>query len=506
MAIASRPSPAHRLMLYHGPGSTLRLTLNLKVKVVPTFMTVVYIIVTFISACDQSSANGIDVSPAYSLWGNNKFTDRYSVKYSDIAILHGSPRNKRQSTQGTTSRPMIINERESHQYYSSSYISGDPKYYIDLETEESFTVIPHWKLSDSHLTAAVVNLPFTFTFYGHNVTKAYIATGGFIYLGTVFHELIAATQYVAPLMGNFDPSINDSAIIRYANNGTAFTVEWNGVHVQHNIEAGSFTFQTTLMKDGRIIFAYKHIPTSPLAIDGGNGHKVTVGVSDGFYIEDTTNLVRYIYRYHVVELAKELVIDKSAFILTPLPTCNQQSGSCEMCLGNKLADFDCGWCSALNTCSSGFDRNRQEWIDAGCDQEKHTDVAHCPTGISAGSVIGGIVGALGIILVCGFLLWIIYGYTHPTSRSGLALIEFRHFFKKDSTRNVSDEDRYAVTISGDIQGNSEANGNADRMDNEPLADGSTGNLSAGKVAEFSTSVVSSDVQSMQAISSATEKA
>ena len=53
---------------------------------------------------------------------------------------------------------------------------------------------------------------------------------GFIYLGTFFHEYISANQYVAPLMGNFDPSINDSAIIRYANNGKfTFIIITNGV-------------------------------------------------------------------------------------------------------------------------------------------------------------------------------------------------------------------------------------------------------------------------------------
>ncbi|XP_038044329.1 plexin domain-containing protein 2-like isoform X2 [Patiria miniata] len=458
------------------PPQRSRVSLRLDMNVVSTMLTNLILTITFISsAFIQSSAE--DGVPTYSLLENLAHTNLYSVKYDEAAAMHGhSSRYKRQSSQDTTTpHSMIIDEKGSHQYYNSSYFSEDTKHYIDLETEESFTVIPHWKLSESHLTAAVVTLPFTFMFYGHNVTKAYIATGGFVYLGTVFHELIAATQYVAPLMGNFDPSINDSAIIRYADNGTAFTVEWNGVHVQHNIEAGSFTFQTTLMKDGRIIFAYRRIPTSPLAIGGGNGHKVTVGVSDGFYVEDTSKLVRYIYRYHTIELAKELVIDNSAFVLTPLRTCNQQSGSCEMCLGEQLAGFDCGWCSALTRCSSGFDRNRQEWTEAECETEKHTDVAHCSTGVSAGLVIGIIIVVLVVIFIVGFISWIAYSYTHPTSRSGLALIEVRHFFKKDSTRNVTDEDRYAVTISGDIQGNAEANGGAaDKLGNESLADGSTG--------------------------------
>ncbi|XP_071803469.1 plexin domain-containing protein 2-like [Asterias amurensis] len=394
--------------------------------------------------------------------------------------------SSRQKRQGVTTTPqsMIIDEDQGHLYYNSSYYQGQSTHYIDLEREPSFTVIPHKALSESHLTAAVVNLPFVFPFYGHNVTKAYIATGGFIYLGTFFHEYISANQYVAPLMGNFDPSINDSAIIRYANNGTAFTVEWSGVHVQHNIEVGSFTFQATLLNDGRIVFAYKRVPVSPLAIHGGNGHKVTVGVSDAYYVdkylEGSSVIQRYIYRYHVIELDEQLVEDNTAFVLTPLKTCNQLSQSCKTCLGSPLPTFQCGWCNTLSVCSSGFDRNRQDWTDSGCNNEKHSDVSDCSSGVSAGGVIGILIGILVLIAIIALVLWLGYSYTHPTSNSGLFLIEFRHFFKKDSRHNMSNEDRHAVSISGDIHDNVEANGSSEKSGDVSLhvCDTPTATLSA----------------------------
>ena len=48
----------------------------------------------------------------------------------------------------------------------------------------------------SHLSPQVVTLPFTFTFYGHNVTKAYIATGG--ELSTLVRHRIEGSTWQGP--------------------------------------------------------------------------------------------------------------------------------------------------------------------------------------------------------------------------------------------------------------------------------------------------------------------
>lgn len=41
--------------------------------------------------------------------------------------------------------------------------------------------------------------------------------------------------------------------------GTALVVQWDHVHLQDNYNLGSFTFQATLHKTGRIVFAYKEV-------------------------------------------------------------------------------------------------------------------------------------------------------------------------------------------------------------------------------------------------------
>lgn len=54
--------------------------------------------------------------------------------------------------------------------------------------------------------------------------------------------------------------------------GTALVVQWDHVHLQDNYNLGSFTFQATLLMDGRIIFGYKEVSnvlmtSSPIILD-----------------------------------------------------------------------------------------------------------------------------------------------------------------------------------------------------------------------------------------------
>jgi hypothetical protein len=42
---------------------------------------------------------------------------------------------------------------------------------------------------------------------------------GFIYTGEVVHRMLTATQYIAPLMANFDPGVSRNSTVRYFDNG-----------------------------------------------------------------------------------------------------------------------------------------------------------------------------------------------------------------------------------------------------------------------------------------------
>ncbi|XP_020853359.1 plexin domain-containing protein 1 isoform X2 [Phascolarctos cinereus] len=224
---------------------------------------------------------------------------------------------------------------------------------------------------DNETKIVRVVLSFDFPFYGHHLRQITIATGGFIFMGDVIHRMLTATQYVAPLMANFNPGYSPNSTVTYFDNGTVFVVQWDHVYLQGHENTGSFTFQAALHIDGRIVFGYKEIPMSVLDINSTQ-HPVKAGLSDAFMIlspapDMPESRRRTIYEYHRVELDTSKVTSTSAVEFTPLPTCLQHQ-SCEVCVSSDLT-FNCSWCHVLQRCSSGFDRYREEWLAYGCARE-----------------------------------------------------------------------------------------------------------------------------------------
>lgn len=217
-------------------------------------------------------------------------------------------------------------ENTDHNYYTSrTYGPGDAatsELWVNMEKMEKDKVKIHGILSNTHRQAARVNLSFDFPFYGHFLREITVATGGFIYTGEVVHRMLTATQYIAPLMANFDPSVSRNSTVRYFDNGTALIVQWDNVHLQDNYDLGSFTFQATLHSDGRIVFGYKEIPIYVTQINSAN-HPVKVGLSDAFVVVHKIQQIpnvrrRTIYEYHRVELQMSKVTNMSAIEMIPL--------------------------------------------------------------------------------------------------------------------------------------------------------------------------------------------
>uniref|UniRef100_A0A673YMF6 Plexin domain containing 2b n=1 Tax=Salmo trutta TaxID=8032 RepID=A0A673YMF6_SALTR len=268
-----------------------------------------------------------------------------------------------------------IEEDTDHNYYTSkTYGPTDPMskdLWVNVDQMDKEKVKIHGILSNTHRQAARVNLSFDFPFYGHFLHDLTVATGGFIYTGDVVHRMLTATQYIAPLMANFDPSVSRNSTVIYFDNGTALVVQWDHVHLQDNYHLGSFTFQATLHSDGRIVFAYKEIPMEVAQISSVN-HPVKVGLSDAFVVVHRIQQIpnvrrRTIYEYHRVELTKTKITNSTAVEMMPLPTCLQFT-SCDSCISSQI-NFNCSWCHLLRRCSSGFDRHRQDWVDNSCPDE-----------------------------------------------------------------------------------------------------------------------------------------
>ncbi|XP_061445890.1 plexin domain-containing protein 1 isoform X2 [Rhineura floridana] len=264
---------------------------------------------------------------------------------------------------------------DNHSYYISRVYSPNEvrakELWVEIMEANRSQVKVHGILSNTHRQASRVILSFDFPFYGHHLRQVTIATGGFIFMGDVIHRMLTATQYVAPLMANFNPSYSSNSTVKYFDNGTVFVVQWDQVYLEGKEDRGYFIFQAALHSDGRIVFGYKEIPMSVLEISATQ-HPVKAGLSDAFMILNSSPGVpeshrRTIYEYHRVELDTSKITSASAVEFMPLPTCLQHQ-SCEVCTTSDLT-FNCSWCHVLQRCSSGFDRYREEWLEYGCGQE-----------------------------------------------------------------------------------------------------------------------------------------
>ncbi|XP_037545177.1 plexin domain-containing protein 1-like [Nematolebias whitei] len=242
--------------------------------------------------------------------------------------------------------------------------------WFDMSDVRHGQVRVHSLLSNSYKQAVRVAMSFDFPFYGHYLRQIVIATGGFIFTGDVTHRMLTSTQYVAPLMANFDPGHSKESTVQYLDNGEVFVVQWERVRLPGKESKGAFTFQAALYKTGRITFSYRDIP---LPLDEiGSEQPVKVGLSDAFVVKSSSSqspdaAQQTIHEYHRVEIDVTKITSHSAVELTPLPTCLLLD-SCELCLSSNQT-YGCSWCNVLQRCSDGMDRHRQEWLDYSCSEE-----------------------------------------------------------------------------------------------------------------------------------------
>ncbi|KAH9630180.1 hypothetical protein HF086_000740 [Spodoptera exigua] len=215
---------------------------------------------------------------------------------------------------------------DHHDFYNSTFI-GNVTFFKDYWANITIDKAEvHQVLSNSHRRATSIQLSFDFPFYGHNIRNVTVATGGFIYTGEHVHNWLAATQYIAPLMGNFDTTLTNDSKIKLHDDGEKFSAFWENVTLQEDTSK-KFTFAVTLYKNGDIIFAYKDIP---------------IDVQE---INDTEHPVK------------------------------------------------CTWCPQIQKCSSGTDRNKQDWLLRKCEKTTIVNATSCAaTRIDAPSDASGVPG------------------------------------------------------------------------------------------------------------------
>ncbi|KAK2893548.1 plexin domain-containing protein 1-like isoform X2 [Channa argus] len=327
------------------------------------------------------------------IWVQRQTDDGYAViaeKHEESTGGYSHPHRAQRSTSGHTINRAVLGggpiidilpdnmtrvvEDFSKYYTWRSFSSEDQRtqqLWVDMSDVRHGQVRVHGILSNSYKQAVKVALSFDFPFYGHYLRQLTIATGGFIFTGDITHRMLTATQYIAPLMANFDPSYSKESTVQYLDNGEMFVVQWERVRLPGKESVGAFTFQAALYKTGTITFSYRDIPLSMDAISSAE-HPVKAGLSDAFMVTSPSSQspdgqLQTIYEYHRVNIDNTKITNYSAVEFTALPTCLKHD-SCELCLSSNQTS-GCSWCNVLQRCSDGMDRHRQEWLDYACSVE-----------------------------------------------------------------------------------------------------------------------------------------
>lgn len=270
---------------------------------------------------------------------------------------------------------------DNHLYYKSTW-STDKAMSEEFWKKITTNLTVNMMLSNSHRRATTILLSFEFPFYGFPIRNITIASGGFLYTGDYVHSWLASTQYIAPLMANFDTALSNSSLVKYRDDGETFIVVWENVILQDRPNNGTFTFSVTLNKSGDIVFAYKKIPISIQQIFENpltKNHPVKIGLSDAYIIDKTIMRTKQktIYEYHRVNFGQTEVQNDTIITLTALPTCFSFK-DCASCITHEGADFECLWCPTINRCSTGTDRKRQDWVHKGCETTMISEALYCP--------------------------------------------------------------------------------------------------------------------------------
>ncbi|OAF68274.1 Plexin domain-containing protein 1 [Intoshia linei] len=373
-------------------------------------------------------------------------------------------------TSGTNPMTPGIQEVENTQIEAESFIQVHQEYYtyrkaraeerIDIFNKVKLFEISehqHDDLSSTYRTAIIKKIPFNFPFYGHNLKQVTIAIGGFLYMSEYIHSFLTITQYIAPLMANFDTSIDEKSKVFIYSNDTSIIVQWKDVHLNHNVTENPnlssldclkndnllldvrFSFFVVLRDTGQLIFGYNKIGMSIDLIDTSE-HPVKIGVSDAYYMKRQTGYGHYykeIYEYHRIEIPIANVNEGDIIFVDPLPTCILQK-NCEDCISN-VKKFNCTWCAETEHCSDGIDRKRQYWHDSKCHLQNITTNSECVISenerrendkqLENPPIVRGLsaIGLFFVLLLCISLVgsggWFIYAYRNPDTTSGRWLID-----------------------------------------------------------------------------------
>ncbi len=135
----------------------------------------------------------------------------------------------------------------------------------------------------------VVNLPFSFPFYGKTFTQVTVSSNGYLVLGNTTASAHSNQQLswegttsapagmIAPMWDDWNPTAGGAV---YAGSvGSAYVVEWRDLYHYGQSSGGGYTFKVKLYSDGDFEFHYGTLTGGYSAANGGAS--ATTGYQEG---------------------------------------------------------------------------------------------------------------------------------------------------------------------------------------------------------------------------------
>jgi hypothetical protein len=228
-----------------------------------------------------SPATGLSATTGATVTANPTVTTTYVVTFSSDAGCEAGTAsvtitvNKNPILYASNVTPLAICSGEGATLTASA---GTTSNYSVQSTTYNFetpsgvrTNLPTFSPNNDDGVSASITLPFTFNYFGADMTNVFAYSNGFVQLGT---SSGSTTSYGAALPAAGAPNniiagiwddlnVTGGGVVSHFTNGVApnrvFIIEYNAVKFFNSTSNGNITFQIKLFEDGRIEIHYNNV-------------------------------------------------------------------------------------------------------------------------------------------------------------------------------------------------------------------------------------------------------